>query len=196
MKTKILMSIMVIIVAASMIVGATMAYFSDTETSTGNTFTAGTLDLQIDGGDVNVVKFNVNNMRPGNQPKASYVLSNIGSINGKLNITGVAVQNLENGITEPEAEAGDVTDPLGELGDVVNIRLFIDYNGDGWISTGDNVFYNGKVSSMPASFNLDEPVAAGASLKIVALLDWWNTPDDNKAQGDTMIIDFTFELKQ
>jgi len=61
---------------------------------------------------------------------------------------------------------------------------------------GDNVFYNGKVSSMPASFNLDEPVAAGASLKIVALLDWWNTPDDNKAQGDTMIIDFTFELKQ
>lgn len=33
---------------AAVVVGATTAYFSDTETSTGNTFTAGSLDLKID----------------------------------------------------------------------------------------------------------------------------------------------------
>jgi len=39
---------MLIIGAASMLIGAgTVAYFSDTETSTGNTFTAGTLDLKL-----------------------------------------------------------------------------------------------------------------------------------------------------
>jgi len=34
--------------------GGTWAYFSDTETSSSNQITAGTLDLDLDGGDSNV----------------------------------------------------------------------------------------------------------------------------------------------
>lgn len=45
---KILLSGVTILAAAAVVVGATFAFFSDTETSTGNTFTAGELDLQID----------------------------------------------------------------------------------------------------------------------------------------------------
>lgn len=45
---KILISVSIIAAAAAVIVGATTAYFSDTETSTGNTFTAGSLDLKVD----------------------------------------------------------------------------------------------------------------------------------------------------
>jgi predicted ribosomally synthesized peptide with SipW-like signal peptide len=45
---KILLSVAVIAIVAIGAIGATRAFFSDTETSTGNTFTAGAIDLKID----------------------------------------------------------------------------------------------------------------------------------------------------
>jgi predicted ribosomally synthesized peptide with SipW-like signal peptide len=45
---KILLSVSVIAVVAAVVIGVTTAFFSDTETSTGNTFTAGSLDLLVD----------------------------------------------------------------------------------------------------------------------------------------------------
>ncbi len=45
---KILISLSVIAAVAAIAIGGTIAYFSDTETSTGNTFTAGALDLKVD----------------------------------------------------------------------------------------------------------------------------------------------------
>ncbi len=50
MNTKsILMSVLMIGVVAMAAGAGTLAYFSDTETSTGNTFTAGTIDIAVDG---------------------------------------------------------------------------------------------------------------------------------------------------
>lgn len=182
-------------------IGATLAYFSDLETSTGNTFAAGSLDLTIDGGNVNVVKFDVSNMRPGSQPKGTYRLANVGTINGFLDIENIVLTEMENGCLDPELDAGDTTcgDPgvgEGELGQVVNLRLFVDYNCDGWISTGDKVFFNGLFSTLPGNFELNEPLNAGQEVCIVALADWWSTPLDNLAQGDSMTLDMTFELGQ
>ena len=48
MNKKILISLSIIALAAVIVIGGTIAYFSDTETSTGNTFTAGAIDLTID----------------------------------------------------------------------------------------------------------------------------------------------------
>jgi predicted ribosomally synthesized peptide with SipW-like signal peptide len=45
----VLMGVMVMAVAGGLIGGGLFAYFSDTETSTGNTFTAGTIDIGVDG---------------------------------------------------------------------------------------------------------------------------------------------------
>ncbi len=47
MNKRILISLSVIGIVAAIVIGGTVAYFSDTETSTGNTFTAGILDLKI-----------------------------------------------------------------------------------------------------------------------------------------------------
>lgn len=47
-NSKILLSVASIAAAAALVIGATFAFFSDTETSTGNTFTAGELDLKVD----------------------------------------------------------------------------------------------------------------------------------------------------
>ena len=45
---RILISLSIIGVVAAIAIGATVAYFNDVETSTGNIFTAGTLDLKVD----------------------------------------------------------------------------------------------------------------------------------------------------
>jgi len=45
---KILLSVSIIAAVAAIAFGVTTAFFSDTETSTGNTFTAGALDLKVD----------------------------------------------------------------------------------------------------------------------------------------------------
>lgn len=47
-NSKILLSAAAIFAAVALIIGATFAFFSDTETSEGNTFTAGAIDLKVD----------------------------------------------------------------------------------------------------------------------------------------------------
>ena len=197
MKKKLSISILALLLVGVLAFGA-FAYFSDTEASTGNSFTAGTLDLNIDGANTNVVKFNLDKMRPGNQPIGKYTLKNVGNISGFLDIEDVTVVNLENDLLDPETEAGDTTASVGELGQLLNVRLFIDYNGDGWISTGDKVFYDGKVNNIPSSFNLNESITAGQELTVTAIFDWWSSPGltDNLAQSDTLQLGLKFELAQ
>ena len=48
LMNKILLSSVVVVAAAAVVVGATTAFFSDTETSSGNVFTAGSIDLKVD----------------------------------------------------------------------------------------------------------------------------------------------------
>ena len=45
--------------------GATWAFFGDFESSTGNSLASGTLDLNIDGGDIAVTTFSVTDVEPG-----------------------------------------------------------------------------------------------------------------------------------
>ncbi len=174
---KILISVFTILAVSAATFGATQALFSDEETSIGNTFSAGTLDLTIDGVNDNVVKFNASNMRPGSQPHGAYTLKNEGSINGKLNLSDIKVYG-------------------GTLGEVVNVALFVDRDGNGWWSTGDVSIYSGKVSDIPSSITFNEQLNAGASTKIVTIFNWWSTPNDNDYQGESMMVDFTFELLQ
>ncbi|HAP37833.1 hypothetical protein A2574_02200 [Candidatus Shapirobacteria bacterium RIFOXYD1_FULL_38_32] len=194
---KILLSLVTIVAVGTIVTQATTAYFSDSEVLGDNTFAAGSLDLTVDGQNgENVVKFAVTNMRPGNQPKGTYTLANIGTINGYLDLNNITLTNSENGILEPEEEAGDTTEDVGELQDVVNLRLFIDRDGNGWISTGDYTFYDDLVANLPASFNLNELINTGSEAKIVVLLDWWNTASDNLAMTDGMTLSMDAVLSQ
>jgi len=193
---KILISLLGLILVIGLVGLGVFAYFSDTETSNGNIFTAGTLDLNIDGGNTNVVKFTVANMRPGNQPKGSYNLKNVGTINGFLDLENIVVTSAENGRLDPEIAAGDTTDGVGELQNVLGVYLFVDYGKDGWFSVGDKVIYNGLAKDMPSNFELNEPLAAGADINIQGIINWWSTPNDNQAQSDSMTIGITFELAQ
>ncbi len=204
---SILVTIFITGILASGIGWGTYAAFSDTETSNSNLFTAGTLDLTVNGhnGD-NAQIFNVANMKPGSQPTGYWNLQNIGSLSGTLSISSIAVTNNENGIIEPETEAGDVSAGVGELGSVVSIRLYIDADKDGYYSVGDTYLYQGTINGLPSSIPIGA-LGAGATTRVNAVVDWWNNSppytgvpyhlaDDNLAQGDSCIIDFTFSLVQ
>jgi spore coat-associated protein N len=87
MDTKILSAIFIIGLVATTAGAGIYAYFSDTETSTGNIFTAGTLDLKVShssGGpwtDGVSGTWTLSNMKPGDEtPLARVFFKNFGSI--------------------------------------------------------------------------------------------------------------------
>jgi predicted ribosomally synthesized peptide with SipW-like signal peptide len=198
MNRKILVGILAIGLVALAVGWGTYSQFSDTETSV-TTFSAGSLDLTINDQNGVPVTFSWNNLRPGDQPHYSLTLKNIGTIPGYLDISNIVVVSGENGLTEPEIEAGDTSANEGELDDVLNIRLFLDYDHNGWISDGDKMIYNGLVKDLPSSFmNINELVPANGGVDfVVELYDWWTHGGlDNQAQTDTLEITFTFLLSQ
>lgn len=187
-----------LILLFALAVGSTMMFsgakFTDVESSTGNVLNAGTLDLTINGGNANVKILDLSNMTPGNQPNTGWVLRNAGTTAGILSVSNLSVVETGGTYVDPEGEAGD-PDNAGNLGQVLNIRLFADNNKDGWISAGETVLYNGKIADMPSSFSLGR-LNAGNDLRLGVIIDWWDTADDNKAQGDTLTINGTFLLQQ
>ena len=60
----------------------TWAYFQDTETSTGNVFAAGTLDLKTDDVDGVTQTLYASNLKPGDSVSGSITLKNAGSVAG------------------------------------------------------------------------------------------------------------------
>jgi len=136
---KIIISLAVIGIVAAIAVGGTYAYFSDTETSTGNTFTAGTLDLKVNGEDV-FVPYSVSDLKPGDSRGTdTYTIKNNGSLPGRLSFKVTNVTTNENGVINPEAKAGDAEgiriDPdgysiaasgYGELLDQVYLVFWVD----------------------------------------------------------------------
>lgn len=60
----------------------TWAYFQDTETSTGNVFAAGTLDLKTDDVDGVTQTLSASNLKPGDSVPGSITLKNTGSVAG------------------------------------------------------------------------------------------------------------------
>jgi len=199
MNKKILFGILAIGLVALAVGWGTYSQFSDTETNQ-VTFSAGSLDLTINDYNGVTVNFSATNLKPGSQPKWKLRLNNIGTINGYLDISDITVVSEENGLTEPEQEAGDTSADEGELDDVLNIRIFLDKDSDGWWSTGDVMIYNGRVSGIASSYDLNEPIEAGGGVEFIAeVYDWWlgsSAVNDNQAQTDTLSITFTFLLSQ
>jgi hypothetical protein len=139
--------------------GSTGAFFSDTETSTGNTFTAGDIDLKIDNESyvtnnagqlvaspnnswsladlTNQLFFSFSDVKPGDVGEDT-ISVHAGSNDAYACMAADITATPENGINGPEAKAGDVTDgPQG--GELQNYLNFVFWNDD-----GDNVYEQGE----------------------------------------------------
>lgn len=113
MNTKILMALIMIGIVSVVAGAGTLAYFSDTETSTGNTFTAGTFDIETSG---NSLPLRVAYIAPGWSGHVTEEVHNVGTISGEVWVT--AENFVDPGTNappgnaeppEPESSPGDVT---------------------------------------------------------------------------------------
>lgn len=196
---KLFLSLAIIGITSAIAIGATTAYFSDTETSSANTFTAGTLDLKLNGGDVDVhVSYGMQPVH--SQPNFGYLLKNTGSLTGHLTLNNIVVSDAENGCIEPEVSAGDMTctGTDGELSQALSIRMWMDNNKDGWISTGEPMIYSGPMHNLPSTLDLGKNLTANEETRLGVIIDWWsnNYILDNLAQSDSSVLDMDFTLTQ
>lgn len=154
---KIITSLSIIGLVATMAIGATMAYFGDTETSTGNTMTAGTLDLKIDlqcpgtncgwdtPRDLHYDPFFFNpfncDIKPGDKGEVTiswHIIDN--DAWGRIRLADI--YDYERNCTEPERNdpnypdltcAADPNGIYGELRNYLTFTIWMDEgNVDGW----------------------------------------------------------------
>lgn len=196
---RILLSLAMIALVSSTAVGATKAYFSDSETSSGNTLAAGTISLtvnQAQGSSVPVL-VNASNLVPGAYTGVGVVnLKNIGSLPGKLSAKISNIHNLENGVTAPEITAGESPDnTVGDLGPKLSFIVKQNYNP--W----DHFLYMTGLADGATLTTLhmsagDLVLAPGEERQFQLNVQWPVTATDDMAQGDSVNFDLTFRLDQ
>ena len=148
---KIIVSLSIIGLVMAAVISGTVAYFSDTETSTGNTFSAGEIDLKVDlqcdwqvgcgfplrdlDGDP---FFHNCDVKPGDQHEATisfHVYNN--NAWGRIKIDPSHTHDYEYGCTEPESEVdatcGNAGDGEGELSQNILFTIWLDQGSiAGW----------------------------------------------------------------
>ncbi len=165
MKRIILSLALIMVTGSALTFGATKAFFSDTETSTANTFTAGAIDLKVDNEsyyngvatsttsweqkDLTIEKFfNFLDLKPddyGEDTVSLHVDTNDAYLCANITLTS----NNENGQTEPEAIVDLTTGTTqGELAGLVNFMWWAD-DGDNVLETGENVISSGPIGGLP-----------------------------------------------
>lgn len=191
---KILFSLMTLALVIGLVGAGAFAYFSDTETSTGNTFTAGTLDLSVGGENPNVspdfIIGGTSGVKPGDSGTITYNLKNEGTLDGYLDLSGISKVDTEG--TNPESETGDTAEP-GELSANIYVTVKI----------GAVQQYAGLLSGIAAAYDADVALAGGASTTLT--IDWVVDKDNvdplgqdvgNDIQGDVVTVGLTIELDQ
>ncbi|MCD4761522.1 M73 family metallopeptidase [bacterium] len=109
---KIIFSLAMIAAVGAIVVGATTAFFSDTETSVGNTFTAGTIDISVDGENPWTTNWENYLDKPCQTNYMNFVIKNEGENPAKIwkrltnVINGPGAVNYCEASSEPEYEDG------------------------------------------------------------------------------------------
>jgi predicted ribosomally synthesized peptide with SipW-like signal peptide len=220
---KVLVSLMIIALISALIGGGIYAVFSDVETSTGNTFTAGTLNLVpttsgtgpagkytvTAGGDGVNGKVVFDRLAPGDSGSATWTLQNSGNLDGTLTIAST-LTFAENGSNEPESAVGSNNGGgNGDMDEYVGVRL--QRNGSYILGDASNyvpfsglaAIVNAESQSLVASGTLtyilewqiaSDVKGAGADGKFGTVDDV--QVDDNIIQSDNATLDITFTLTQ
>ncbi len=106
MNKKILISLSVIGAVAAIAIGGTVAYFSDTETSAGNTFSTGVIDININRKNPWTGSWHIEDMKPCETGYITFDIRNPGD--NPVNVWKT-IKNIETNdgvITEPECVYG------------------------------------------------------------------------------------------
>lgn len=166
---RIALPVALLVFVAAVVIGSTGAFFSDTETSTGNTFTAGAIDLQIDNHSwYNGVEqeelswglsdldgrlfFNFGDLKPGDWEEDTISL-HINNNDAWMCSTLALTSNDDNSSTEPELnENGEVAEDSqnpwdGELASELNFIFWAD-DGDNVLESDEEVVLRGTPADL------------------------------------------------
>ena len=175
--SRILLGLMLIIGAGGAVATGTSAFFSDTESSTGNVFTAGAIDLTIDNesyynGVLNQATswvatnldethkfFDFDDLKPDDFGEDTISI-HVGSNNAWMCAAARITDDSDQSCTEPElSDDGTCSTPglgQGELDSVLNFAF--------WADDGDNVYEPGQsATGTPETIFLGGPLSALAS---------------------------------
>ena len=103
----ILKSLFVIGMVSVVAIGATRAFFSDSETSVGNTFSTGTIDIAVD--DENpwnaTDQYTFEDVKPSQVREMEFIITNVGGNPARVWKRVDVVSTEDNGVNEPECDA-------------------------------------------------------------------------------------------
>ena len=184
--------------------GGTWAYFSDVETSTGNVFTAGTLNLDLtdtsdDGTESEAATWVFPAIAPGVSGGGGagngLTINNKGTLSGYLDLSSVTVTNAENyDVNTDEAEAADDADTsdatgVGELGANLLVQIWFDANNDGVVGVAAGVLTEESIYPA-AAIGVADPGVTGVLDSFTGLYDL----DELIANGGTTYIALLYNL--
>jgi predicted ribosomally synthesized peptide with SipW-like signal peptide len=195
-------------IAALLVIGTvgvgTWAYFSDTETSSNNQITAGTLDLKLNGGNDDVtIMTGLTNKAPGNSGTPYATLKNEGSLPGKFSIQTSAM-------TDTEGTPVDSEFAVGALSAYARLAPWVDVDESGTFNAGDlplksdgsvKAFADGLQWDTWANFaskTWDSVIASMSTNQQLRVYLQWDIPSatGNQIQGDSCKFTVTFKLDQ
>jgi len=202
---------------AAIAIGATTAFFSDTETSTGNTFTAGVIDISVDNQNPWTKTYALKDMKPSQTDYINFTIENKGSGANPVNVwKKITVTSQETGVvSEPECtdQGGYWTNPNGGCNwtwnnsartDKNNISSVIEYDlsVEVYNATGGRIWwqtiYNKDITidgihNKPIFLGM---VPANGSMKVTQSYHMKGQETGNWAQGDIMTFDIEIKGEQ
>jgi spore coat-associated protein N len=168
---------------AALIGGGTFAYFNDTETSNGNTFAAGTIDLRPD--LTGAAVFNITNAKPGQEWDVNYTLKNAGSLPANVSVTADYTANGN----------GDASD-IGTQLVITDLKfggnpVTVDAGADNVLTLNELDNINVALGALGAVGTADDEKAITFKLTFKEA----NAPQ-NEYQGDSATVNLVFEARQ
>lgn len=175
---------------SAILTGVTVAYFMDQETSKGNTFAAGTLDLEVKSPNLwDSVAFEIKNTAPGytNQAEPLNVeMKNVGTIGGKKLSVKIDKYTDDPGITTEPETAVEPTD-VGDLCKNVTLALY----------DGATLINSAKIND--ASWASPVEISGGldaSAIKNITAIYTVDSTAGNEIQGDVCTFDISATLEQ
>ena len=212
MNKNITASFVIIALVALAASAGTLAYFTDSETSTGNTFTAGTMDLSIhDHGSSTNTAWEMINMVPGQMTDGTLTIYNVGSAAATgMDMTFTAIETelgSEESDTLPDSAIGmskllkvtmmnyapvpgaanflvDGDGKTTPAGDFVGIN---DDNGNGYIDLDDLSHTTISVDAPPS---VEDDVDSYAHMKLLFMVTFVDDSENTGTGNDEMNNDY------
>jgi len=206
---KFIFSMLLVAIVAGTGLAGTYAYFTAIRTTNANTFTTGTLDLDVASGGVAIDPFVISNIGENGDISGTktWDITNTGSLPGRLLVRVTDLANAENSCNDQETstEPACADDNLGELGAVIDLTL--DHGATQVLPAATDVVNSTLATANEASIGTDWRdlyyatnggiiLQAGESTTVTA---HWATGEagyGNEVQSDSVSFNMDFRLIQ